>query len=135
VTGFSDRVELGAYGQIQTDTSVAMRVHVTGDVPPEALPALRWRGIVFDEFDGRAWSVSHSQRTTLRRAMASDYRVGAFRGRGPLLTQEFFLEPIGTEIVFAAPRALRLETRAPEIKSTTWGPSRCPRRVHACTIG
>ena len=115
VTGFSDRVELGAYGQIQTDTSVAMRVHVTGDVPPEALPALRWRGIVFDEFDGRAWSVSHSQRTTLRRSMASDYRVGAFRGRGPLLTQEFFLEPIGTEIVFAAPRALRLETRAPEI--------------------
>ena len=88
VTGFSDRVELGAYGQIQTDTSVAMRVHVTGDVPPETLPALRWRGIVFDEFDGRAWSVSHSQRTTLRRSVASDYRVGAFRGRGPLLTQE-----------------------------------------------
>ncbi len=117
VTGFSDRVELGAYGQIQTDTSVAMRVHVnvTGDVPPETLPGLRWRGIVFDEFDGRAWSVSHSQRTTLRRSLASDYRVGAFRGRGPLLTQEFFLEPIGTEIVFAAPRALRLETRAPEI--------------------
>ncbi len=132
VTGFSDRVELGAYGQIQTDASVAMRVHVTGDLPPEALPALRWRGIVFDEFDGRAWSVSHSQRTTLRRSLASDYRVGAFRGRGPLLTQEFFLEPIGTEIIFAAPRALRLETRAAEITVDDMGtitvpsPSRAP---------
>jgi transglutaminase-like putative cysteine protease len=115
VTGFSDRVELGAYGQIQTDTSVAMRVHVTGEVPPEALPTLRWRGIVFDEFDGRAWSVSHTQRTTLRRSLASDYRVGAFRGRGPFLTQEFFLEPIGTEVIFAAPRALRIEIRASEI--------------------
>ena len=28
VTGFSDRVELGAYGQIQNDSSIAMRVHV-----------------------------------------------------------------------------------------------------------
>jgi transglutaminase-like putative cysteine protease len=115
VTGFSDRVELGAYGQIQTDSSVAMRVHVVGEVPPESLPTLRWRGIAFDEFDGRAWSVSPAQRTTLRRSLASDFRVGAFRGRGPLLTQEVFLEPIGTEVIFVAPRALRLEARAPEI--------------------
>ena len=105
----------GAYGQIQTDSSVAMRVHVVGEVPPESLPTLRWRGIAFDEFDGRAWSVSPAQRTTLRRSLASDFRVGAFRGRGPLLTQEVFLEPIGTEVIFVAPRALRLEARAPEI--------------------
>ena len=115
VTGFSDRVELGAYGQIQTDSSVAMRVHVVGEVPPESLPTLRWRGIAFDEFDGKAWSVSPAQRTTLRRSLASDFRVGAFRGRGPLLTQEVFLEPIGTEVIFVAPRALRLEARAAEI--------------------
>jgi hypothetical protein len=115
VTGFSDRVELGAYGQIQTDTSVAMRVHVVGEAPPELLPSLRWRGIAFDEFDGKAWSVSAAQRSTVRRSLASDFRVGAFRGRGPLLTQEVFLEPIGTEVIFAAPRALRLEARAPEI--------------------
>jgi transglutaminase-like putative cysteine protease len=116
VTGFSDRVELGAYGQIQNDTSVAMRVHVTeASVEPEQLTTLRWRGIVFDQFDGRAWSVGRAHRMTLRRSPASDYRVGPFRGRGPLLVQEVFLEPIGTEIIFAAPRALRLETRAAEI--------------------
>jgi len=115
VTGFSDRVELGAYGEIQNDATVAMRVHVPGDIPDEALPLLRWRGIVFDEFDGRAWSASHTQRATLRRSLASDYRVGAYRGRGPLVTQEVFLEPIGTEVIFSAPRALRLEARAPEI--------------------
>src|SRR4029450_6264376 len=113
VTGFSDRVELGAYGQIQTDATVAMRVHVPGEIPEEALPLLRWRGIVFDEFDGRAWSTSHTQRATLRRSLASDYRGGAYRGRGPLVTQEVFLEPIGTEVIFSAPRALRLEARAP----------------------
>jgi len=116
VTGFSDRVELGAYGQIQNDASIAMRVHVVeGTVEPEQLTALRWRGIVFDQFDGRAWSVGRANRVTLRRSPASDYRVGPFRGRGPQLIQEVFLEPIGTEIIFAAPRALRLETRAAEI--------------------
>lgn len=115
VTGFSDRVELGAYGQIQNDATVAMRVHVPGEIPEEALPLLRWRGIVFDEFDGRAWSASHIQRATLRRSLASDYRVGTYRGRGPLVTQEVFLEPIGTEVIFSATRALRLEARAPEI--------------------
>ena len=115
VTGFSDRVELGAYGQIQNDASIAMRVHVPGEIPDEALPLLRWRGIAFDEFDGRAWSASHTARATLRRSLASDYRVGTYRGRGPLVTQEVFLEPIGTEVIFSAPRALRLETRAPEI--------------------
>ena len=116
VTGFSDRVELGAYGQIQNDSSIAMRVHVAeGTVEPEQLAGLRWRGIVFDEFDGRAWSVGRAHRVTLRRSPASEYRVGPYRGRGPLLVQEVFLEPIGTEIIFAAPRALRLETRAAEI--------------------
>ncbi len=116
VTGFSDRVELGAYGQIQNDSSIAMRVHVAeSTVEPEQLAGLRWRGIVFDEFDGRAWSVGRAHRVTLRRSPASEYRVGPYRGRGPLLVQEVFLEPIGTEIIFAAPRALRLETRAAEI--------------------
>ena len=116
VTGFSDRVELGAYGQIQNDASIAMRVHVAeGTVEPEQLTSLRWRGIAFDEFDGRAWSVGRARRTTLRRSPASDYRVGPYRGRGPVLVQEVFLEPIGTEVIFAAPRALRLETRAAEI--------------------
>src|SRR4030095_7362301 len=43
VTGFSDRVELGAYGQIQNDASIAMRVHVPGELPDEGLPLLRAR--------------------------------------------------------------------------------------------
>src|SRR4030095_12145057 len=58
---------------------------------------------------------THTARAPLRRSLASDYRVGTYRGRGPLVTQEVFLEPIGTEVIFSAPRALRLETRAPEI--------------------
>src|SRR5262249_11585028 len=48
VTGFSDRVDLGAFGEIESDRTVIMRVYVTGDGDaPERLVDLRWRGIVF----------------------------------------------------------------------------------------
>ena len=116
VTGFTDRVELGAYGQIETDASMAMRVHIPeGMGAVEEIPNLRWRGIVFDEFDGRAWTVGQPDRMTVPRSMTADFRLGGYRGRGRILRQEFFLEPIGTDIIFAAPRILRLEARAREI--------------------
>ena len=116
VTGFSDRVELGAYGQIETDASIAMRVHVPeGLGEPGEWPNVRWRGIVFDEFDGRAWTVGRPDRVTLRRAPTTDFRLGNFTARGRLLFQEVFLEPIGTDVIFAARRVLRLEARTPEL--------------------
>ena len=116
VTGFTDRVELGAYGQIETDASMAMRVHIPeGMGAVEQIPHLRWRGIVFDEFDGRAWTVGQPDRMTLRHSVTHDFRLGGYRGRGRILRQEFFLEPIGTDIIFAAPRIMRLEARALEI--------------------
>src|SRR2546427_9794543 len=57
VTGFSDRVDLGSFGDIESDRSVVMRVYLTDEwVEPATLPELRWRGVAFDQFDGLAWS-------------------------------------------------------------------------------
>jgi transglutaminase-like putative cysteine protease len=108
VTGFSERVELGAYGSILTDSSVIMRVHLPDEVQPERLPNLRWRGVVLDTFDGTAWSVRHPRQTRLVRPNAGGFDVGLLRGSGRFLRQEVFLEPIGSEAVFAAPRVLRV---------------------------
>jgi hypothetical protein len=116
VSGFSDRVELGALGEIELDASVAMRVHLPDTADPERLPGLRWRGVVLDEFDGRVWSVGHPTRVTLGQMLAvpnaAYYQLGLPRGIGPVVTQEVFLEPLGTPAIFAAPRALRLRTAA-----------------------
>jgi transglutaminase-like putative cysteine protease len=109
VTGFSDRVDLGAYGEIESDRTVMMRVYVTDDTPaPERLADLRWRGIVFDRFDGRTWSAGRSERVPARRRPDGRFTLAAPRGGGPLLTQDIYLDPIGTDVIFAAPRALRL---------------------------
>jgi hypothetical protein len=108
ITGFSERVELGAYGSILTDSNVVMRVHLPDEVQPERLPNLRWRGVVLDTFDGQAWSVRHPRHTRLVRPNAGGFDVGLLRGTGRFLRQEVFLEPIASEAVFAAPRILRV---------------------------
>jgi transglutaminase-like putative cysteine protease len=112
VTGFSDRVELGAYGEIERDRTVVMRVYFP-DAPmhPTQLPNLRWRGLAFDRFDGRTWSVGQPRRVVLRRSGGGDFSLGAPRGRGPLVRQEVYLDPIGTDVVFAAPWVVRMELR------------------------
>ena len=111
VSGFSDRVELGAFGEIEADATVVMRVHLEGwqggAGRPERLPNLKWRGMALDFFDGRAWTVSRSTlRLTLRRQLPVPFAVHQYYG-GPVLTQEIYLEPIGSEMVFGAPRVLR----------------------------
>jgi transglutaminase-like putative cysteine protease len=116
VSGFSDRVDLGHDGEIEADATVIMRVHIaaaTGD--PRFLPDLRWRGMVFDHFDGQAWTVGPARRVATRRSPPGEFHLDARRGSGALLVQEIYLEPLGTEVIFAAPRILRLDLRADRI--------------------
>src|SRR3984893_13238078 len=112
ISGFTDHVELGAYGEIETDSTVVMRVRFPDDLKdPERLPNLRGRGLVFDSFDGRVWTAGARQRLLLRREATGEFAIAAPRGTGPIVRQEIFLDPIGTDAVFVAPRVLRVELR------------------------
>jgi len=107
--GFTDRVELGAIGELETDDTVAMRVEVGGGPPPaEAFAHLRWRGITLERFDGRAWTTERPRRVAFRRPTTGAFEVWPEpREGGVPLRQAVFLEPIGTDAVFAAPHAVR----------------------------
>jgi protein-glutamine gamma-glutamyltransferase len=112
ISGFTDRVELGAYGEIEADRTVVMRVHFGDDLrDPESLPNLRWRGLAFDTFDGRTWLAGPRQRLLVRREISGEFAIAEPRGTGPIVRQEIFLDPIGTDAIFVAPRPLRLELR------------------------
>jgi hypothetical protein len=112
LTGFSDRVEIGDVGELEADPTVAMRVRLTDGAPgSEVLGELRWRGMVLDQFDGRAWSVSPRRRVAVLRGAAGAVDVAPLAGAGRLVSQEVFLEPIGTSTLFVAPRAVRLRVR------------------------
>ncbi|HET8579197.1 MAG TPA: DUF3488 and transglutaminase-like domain-containing protein [Methylomirabilota bacterium] len=113
VTGFSDKVELGSFGEIETDRTVVMRVYFpdeTGD--PQRLPNLRWRGLAFDRFNGTTWTVGQARRILVRRSGSNEFHLGLPQGRRPVVRQEVFLDPIGTDIVFAAPRILQIDLRS-----------------------
>lgn len=113
VAGFSERVELGAYGEIEADQTVVMRVRFPDNIrEPFRLPNLRWRGLAFDRFDGRVWESGARQRTLLRREASGEFALATPRGTGPIVRQEIFLDPIGSDAVFAAPKALRIDTSA-----------------------
>jgi protein-glutamine gamma-glutamyltransferase len=114
ITGFTSQVELGAIGEIEGDTTVVMRVTLPeAGAKAAALPGLRWRGITLDQFDGRGWTASRSERRALRPWPSGLIRVGMSRGGGRLLTQEIFLEPIGADVIFAAPRVLSVRLAGP----------------------
>jgi transglutaminase-like putative cysteine protease len=112
VTGFSDRVELGTFGRIATDDTVVMRVHIP-EAPgpaasPDGLPDLRWRGLALDGFDGTAWTLRHPRKVRVARTGGGGLVLDRARHPETVLTQEFFLEPLSTGVVFAAPRLVEL---------------------------
>ena len=101
LTGFTDRVELGAFGTLETDDAVAMRVVLpNGPIPHEWEPLVRWRGVTLDRFDGRVWTATPRRQTLLRAVDGTAVGIGRVDGRAKLLTQEVFLEPLGTETIF-----------------------------------
>lgn len=55
VTGLSDSMSPGSFGQLSASADVAFRVEFSGPVPRTA--ELYWRGPVFWTFDGRLWTV------------------------------------------------------------------------------
>lgn len=122
ITGFTDRVELGIYGAIQNDPTIAMRVSFPEEiVAPERLPNLRWRGVAFDHFDGRNWVLTDTARAGVRRARDGHYSVAPHAIGAPFLNYEVFLEPIGTEVLFGLPRVTAIQGRLPGVAMDAGG--------------
>src|SRR5262249_47981113 len=107
---FTDRVELGGFGSLETDDAVAMRVYLPdGPLGPNEAQHLRWRGLTLDRFDGRVWTATPRRQVVLRASDGVPVWLGRFEGSRRLLVQEVFLEPLGTETLFAAPPAVRVK--------------------------
>ncbi|MBI4843253.1 MAG: DUF3488 domain-containing transglutaminase family protein [Nitrospirae bacterium] len=88
VTGFSEGVKLGEVSEIQEDDSTVFRVNMR-EVPSSLL---YWRGIVFDYFDGRGWSMSN--KSVLE-------KMGRHPVSGEEIEQTVFLEPYNHKYLFA----------------------------------
>jgi protein-glutamine gamma-glutamyltransferase len=84
--GFTDRVRLGGVSRIQEDAGAIMRVSMEEMDEQQ----LYWRGIVFEQFDGTAWGVSHKIGSASSRPSL----------RGKTVRQTIYLEPYGNIYLF-----------------------------------
>jgi hypothetical protein len=104
ITGFSDHVELGQIGTIKRSDAVVMRVKLTKAA--SELPAdLKWRGLAFDYYDGRSWTRTDPQ-TSEAPVQGRFYKLESSAQGTDMLFQTFFVEPLSSDVVFAAHKAL-----------------------------
>lgn len=117
--GFSERVMLGDVGRLQQGDRVVMRVRVEG---AQSNPGrrLRWRGVGLDSFNGRGWS--RTGRRTSFEQLGSErgiFQLGTTEGLHKLTTQTFYLEPVDTPVLFAAPRVVAVQGALPFLRRDT----------------
>ena len=99
--GFSENVTLGQIGTLKQDDGLVMRVRVESAEPPRGL---RWRGVALDEFTGISWKKSPDARRPEPFAeRAGFFQLGTTESLHKLTTQTFFLEPLESPVLFAAP--------------------------------
>jgi len=118
MVGFSDHIDLGVVGRLQTDPSIALRLTYADmpKTPPERL-AVYLRGATLDRYDGQAWTKNHS---LLRQAEheRTVYPVRRWPNRGIDRSVTIELNPIDPPIVFLPAEATALQI-LPQMRGET----------------
>jgi hypothetical protein len=107
VTGFSDRIDLGDIGPVKQDPTVVMRVEIPEI--PKSLPILYFRGATLDRYDGTGWNKTIKKIVPAKKIRDGLFVVGDWE-RG-LVEQKILLEPLDTDILFAASRGVSVSGR------------------------
>jgi transglutaminase-like putative cysteine protease len=119
--GFSDSIELGMIAKLQQSNEVVMRVRVE-DAQSERNQNLRWRGVALDFFNGKGWRKTKGVPSPLNPANERGlFQLGTTEGLHRLTTQTFFVEPIDTGVLFAAPRVVAVQGAFPYIQRDSEG--------------
>ncbi|HEX8852539.1 MAG TPA: DUF3488 and transglutaminase-like domain-containing protein [Pyrinomonadaceae bacterium] len=114
--GFTDQVTLGDVGRLQKSDRLVMRVRIE-EAGAGRGQNLRWRGVALDSFDGRSWRRSSNVGDLIMGNERGLFRLGTTENLSRLTTQDFFIEPIDTPVLFVAPRAVALQGALPFVRS------------------
>jgi transglutaminase-like putative cysteine protease len=112
--GFSENVTLGQIGTLKQSNDVVMRVRVEDGQPPREM---RWRGVALDEFTGIGWRKSaQARQLDVIAERGGFFKVDTTEALHRLTTQTFFLEPLESPVLFAAPRVVALQGDLPWVR-------------------
>ncbi|HET6851307.1 MAG TPA: DUF3488 and transglutaminase-like domain-containing protein [Pyrinomonadaceae bacterium] len=117
--GFSENVTLGQIGTLKQTDDVVMRVRVEEN---DSARELRWRGVALDEFTGSGWkkSVQARQPAPVNEA-GGFFKFGTTEALHRLTTQTFFVEPLESAVLFAAPRPVAIQGDLPFVRVDSEG--------------
>ena len=113
-SGFSENVTLGQIGQLKLTDGIVMRVRVD---ETQLGRDLRWRGVALDEFTGLGWRKSpQARQLDVIVEKGGFFKVDTTEALHRLTTQTFFLEPLESTVLFAAPRVVALQGDLPFVR-------------------
>jgi len=115
ISGFSEEVKLGSFGNIRTDHTPILRIEVP-DISTRLPGFIRWRGISLDYYDGRNWKVSRKQERKVPGKLEVTFdgkplyffNMGVSRPssvlvpKERLLRQEVEVSPVNSNVIFGA---------------------------------
>ena len=105
-----ETIELGRSGLPQQPETIVMRVKT--DVPRDRLLYdLKWRGISYDYYDGRAWTLRRRENLPIA-THGRFYKLKESILGSELVRQTFFMEETLTNTVYAAHRAIAVSAGA-----------------------
>jgi protein-glutamine gamma-glutamyltransferase len=117
--GFSENVTLGQIGTLKQDDGLVMHVRLDKGEPPHSL---RWRGVALDEFTGFGWKKSaEARRPDPVEQRGGFFQVGMTQGVHRLTMQTFFLEPLESPVLFAAPHVIAVQGDLPFVRADQEG--------------
>jgi transglutaminase-like putative cysteine protease len=107
-SGMSDSMAPGEIGKLSLSNELAFRVEFDGDVPP---PTERyWRGLTYEDFDGRRWSQARPNNVAMLSYMSfsgrepSPWMARLQEAReGRTYSYQVVVEPTGRRWLFAMP--------------------------------
>ncbi len=97
--GFSETVAFGELGRIRQDPSIVLRVEtLEGEVP--SLTNAYWRGLAFDRFDGKSWSITPPNRSLVPGSAESGVTL-SHTPEDYDLVQRVVREPVAAGVLFS----------------------------------
>lgn len=121
IVGFSDRMTLGNIGTLQQSDALVMRVRIENVTVNDEIRNLRWRGAAMDFFNGLEWRRTSQAKSEAEQIDENLFKIAATKDITKLVRQTFYLEPLATSALFAAPRLIAIEGALPFVLSDAEG--------------
>jgi len=101
VSGFTESVTIGDIGKIKENDAIVMRVeYKRNNKLIRPTQKILWRGVVLNHFDGNHWSSTVGNTWSSRNRQGSGTYVMSPGAIENLVTQQVFMEPFESNVVF-----------------------------------